>query len=94
MTAELVKQTMCPETPTELGPELDKYLEKMVNQLRKVKRTQMPAEQLAAQKLLLDLPREKANELRAALRILKGIRNPTDEIEFDIEDLSKVIQEA
>ena len=72
MTAELVKQTMCTEVPTG-GPELDKYLEQMVNQLRKVKRTQMPAEQLAAQKLLLDLPRKKANELRAALRILKGI---------------------
>ena len=54
----------------------------------------MPAEQLAAQKILLEIPKEKANELRASLRVLKGIQNSTEEIIFSIDDFNQVVQES
>ena len=94
MNAELVKQTLCTEIPKEVGPELDKFLEKTCNQLRKIESTEMTATQLAAQNILLAIPKEKANELRAALRIRKGLQNATEELVFDEEDLSSVIQES
>merc|ERR1712239_88659 len=52
MNAELVKQTLCTEIPKEVGPELDRFLEKTCNQLRKIESTEMTASQLAAQNIL------------------------------------------
>merc|ERR1712082_100664 len=75
MIADLVKQTLCTESPTVCGPELNDYLEKMCNQIRKITRAGIAADQMAVQKVLLEIPKEKANELRAALRVLKGMQN-------------------
>ena len=54
----------------------------------------MPAELMAAQKMLFDVPKEKASAIRTGLRLLKGVRNPTDMVDYDLDDLSQVIQES
>ena len=95
MMAELVKLTICAEAPTTCGQELDEYLENMCNQIRKVRSSNMPSDQMAMQKVLLDIPTEKANQLRNALRVHKGLQNShTTDITFSLEDFEQVIQES